>query len=317
MFKKPMGSYPSNDKRSVGRIVLHDNDRLLRTTKEPRSHQARLRVGRCHGKTVAEALAGVRSGVLSLTRKMIAHDMCNGHLRVERASGNNPEGPATPSRGSCKRRWVLSSRKRSREESFRSLTGQVVTVQNACTKPVKAKELPSLAELSVGYIDNLTTEELNHFERHLGWNVRRAHTERLEKLEREIQANSQLPWACPGTVAGAADRIDTMLSSQPSADSAVGPARPVTFADLTEYQRLRLSVEELRHFEQQHLITDGGELSLQERRDRLKDHVRQSSFECASKREQVFMKQWQVAASTRERVTTIEDDDEDKERSAA
>jgi len=311
MWKKPIGCYPSDNKRSVERIVLHDDDRLFRTGKEPRAHQARVRVGGCHGKTVAEALAGVRSGILSLSHKKIAQDMRCGHLRVERASCDDPQGPATPSRGSCKRRWVLSSRKRSRKESFRSLTGQVVTVQNAGTKPAKAKEMPSLAELSAGDIDNLTTEELNHFERHLRWNTKRSHIERLERLSREIQANSQLPWAYSGIVAGAADGADA------SDDSAAGPERPVSFTHLTEYQRLRLSVEELRHFEQQHLITDGEELSLQERRDRLKDHVRQSSFECASKREQVFMKQWQVAASTRERVTTIEDDNEDEENSPA
>lgn len=307
-WKLPKGSFPSDKKRSVDHVVLHDDDRLFRTGKEPRSHQGRVRVACCHGKTVAEALAGVRSGVLSLTRKVIVHDMCSGHLRVERSSGDNPVGPSTPSRGSCKRRWVWSSRKRSREESFRSLTGKVVTVQNAGTKPAKAKEMPSLAELSVGDIDNLTTEELNHVEKHLRWSTKRAHTERLEKLDREIQANSQLPWASGGA--------DKTQSSQPSADDAVGPERKLSFTDLTEYQRLRLSVEELRHFEQQHLITDGEEMSLQERRDRLKDHVRQSSFECASKREQVFMKQWQVTASTRERVTTIEDD-EDSEIGAA
>lgn len=313
MWKKPKGSYPSDNKRSVGgRIVLHDDDRLFRTGKEPRSHQRRVRVGCCHGKTVAEALANVRSGVLRLTRKDIAHDMCSGHLRVERSSGDTLEGPTTPSRGVCNRRWVLSSRKRSREESFRSLTGKLVKVQNAGMKPAKAKEMPSLAEFSVGDIDNLSTEDLNHFERHLRWNTKRAHTERLEKLEREIQANSQLPWANSGIVAGAA-----VESSQPSAENAVVPERPVSFTDLTEYQRLRLSGEELRHFEQQYLITDGEEMSLQERRDRLKEHVRQSSFECASKREQVFMKQWQVAAGTRELVTTIEDDDDDNKNSGA
>jgi len=315
-WKKPKGSYPSDAKRSVGCIVLHDDDRLFRTGKEPRSHQKRVRVDCCHGKTVAEALASVRSGVLRLTRKVIAHDMSSGHLRVERSSGEGVEGPTTPSRGSCKRRWVLSSRKRTREESFRSLTGQVVTVQNAGTRPAKAKEMPPMAEVSVGDIDNMTAEELTHFERHMRWNTKRAHTERLEKLSREIEANSQLPWANSCAATGAAPGADETQSPQLFADNTVGPKRPVSFTDLTEYQRLRLSAEEMRYFEQQHLITDGEELTLQERRDRLKDHVRQSSFECASKREQVFMKQWQVAASTRERVTTIEDD-EDGENSAA
>jgi len=152
-----------------------------------------------------------------------------------------------------------------------------------------------LQDLTLGEIEQLTTEDLWHYERPLGWSVKRAHAERLEKLSKELQVNT-LPWAASSTPAAAEE----------------GPAN---FSELTAYQRMQLRARELEHFEQQGLIVDGKEMTVQERRDRLKEHVWKltgQSAAASAKREQVFMKQWQATApTTRTGVTVIDDDDDE------
>eukprot|EP00421_Protoceratium_reticulatum_P070093 CAMPEP_0168414496 /NCGR_PEP_ID=MMETSP0228-20121227/29752_1 /TAXON_ID=133427 /ORGANISM="Protoceratium reticulatum, Strain CCCM 535 (=CCMP 1889)" /LENGTH=746 /DNA_ID=CAMNT_0008428287 /DNA_START=146 /DNA_END=2387 /DNA_ORIENTATION=- len=295
---KKQGQEEGANRRTPGAsaLTLRDGDRLLRTGKEPRVHKSRVRVDRCHNKTVAEALKSVQSGILILTRKMIAQDIQGGLLRIERASGE--DGPATAEprhrAGAAPERPQALA-----EERFRSLTGAVVQLDRAALRGPRLKELPQLAELSPGEIEQFAAEDLAHYERQLHWSSKRASTERLEKLARELQTNV-LPWAAPAPAAGAEE-------AAPAAAS-----RPPTFSKLTAYEKLTLRTDELKHLEQQSLIIDGKDLTLQERRERLREHVWKLCGDNGPRREQVFMKQWQsTAASTRIGVTTIEDDDND------
>lgn len=252
---------------------LRDGDRLCPTGKEPRVHRSRLRVSSCHGKTVAEALRSVRDGVLRLSRKRIAQDIAQGYLKVEASEAE----PRTPSRAATAVRpqRCSSGQKRPREETFRGFTGKVVKALASASKPKIRDDCSGavpLGSLVLGDVEELTPEQIAHYERQLGWSSRRKNSERIDSLSQNLQTNG---------IAGEA---------APTAE----------FRKLSEYERTQLREDELRHFEQMGLLGERHELTIQERRDRLKDHIRCTEEEqarAAPKKVQIFMQQWKSGAT--------------------
>lgn len=269
------------DKVEVKRIEseLRDTDRLATSRKEPRNHKIRMRVTACHGKTVAEALKTVRNGVMKLTRRAIASDIALGLLILEKddAEPRTPSKPASARATSTKK--CFPGRKRPREESFRDLTGKIVTLQAQLPGPKKARaesdaqpQMPPLSALGPGDVELLVADQLVYYEKQLGWTARRKATERIDNLEQNLQTN---------TLTG-------------------GVAPVATFTEMNAYEKSQLTGDELKHLEQTGFLTDAHELSLQERRNRLKEYIWQVEEEQAReapRKVQIFMKQWTKATT--------------------
>eukprot|EP00811_Abedinium_folium_P004423 NODE_14072_length_1130_cov_4.488534.p1 GENE.NODE_14072_length_1130_cov_4.488534~~NODE_14072_length_1130_cov_4.488534.p1 ORF type:complete len:264 (+),score=89.06 NODE_14072_length_1130_cov_4.488534:125-916(+) len=159
-------------------------------------------------------------------------------------------------------------------EAYVSLTGGIVRI---CTRHsarigasgfTKHKVTP-LAELPLGDIDHLSLDEVVRYEKKLCWTARRPLQERMERLMKEAVNNS-------------------LTKNMPTKQRRI--------LDLTAEEREQLTEEELKQFEVMELIIGGEELSLPERRARLKEHVWRLADEAATRqpgKAQDFMKNWQ------------------------
>lgn len=213
----------------------------------------------CHGKTIAEALTTVLSGVQPLTKLQLLSDLRKGLLRIKRDVEEDVAVFATP----CKRTssGLAGTSKRKDQGMYRKLDGTI----GSLTPPKVAtqKQLLSLTKLTLGDIDMLSLEDVIQYENQLGLSARRPMQERTSMIDSLQQKNTLQAF------------MQRKPSSEPRCEqeqAATGPVSVKAFHELTFYERSQLTAAEVAFFESKALLTGSGDLSVDERKKRLKEH---------------------------------------------
>lgn len=172
-------------------------------------------------------------------------------------------------------------------ERFRGFKGDVIVVEREIAN--SKWELPAnfkpLAELECSDVDQLLSDDIVHYERDLGWALKRNLAERIARVEQLMQGQN------------------TLVRKEQSQDTVQGPncqpADGVSDAQLlqdfralsTEQRQQFVTFKNIERLERAAHIPNA-EFTMSERRSRLKEHLWASRATAGPKQETLFMQAW-------------------------